>query len=486
MSNGAVVASVSKLPLGTSVVCCGGYLRDVKKRDTTSYIFCTGGDLGLHLWELDPFSGEMEQIRIGGDSKGNISRCITDCSFTLDRDFIIAATTSGDYLVVSVKHKRIVRVVEACKKGLNSVVTLPNGVLTGGGDATVNMFDHEGVVVGSCQVDGAVLGMSCSTDYVEVILSTTAGTVYRLNVATMQHITISEAHTDSVVAVAFSPGNSERLGTASMDGTCKVWDLAEYTVISTARPLKGQERGAYPTCIGMSDVMLSGWSDGRVLAHDIFTGENLWSIDQAHVGGVSAITISHNNRFILSGGPSGEVRLWELRSRDLVSHFKEHTASVNAIVLFEDDSMALSVSRDRCILKWDLRLERRVHAQMQRMGGINDVVISKDGTHTLTVGQEKCLKYWRVDEESESHTVALNDDADEGHTLALSHDGRIVATGGSEGVVRLWNYDSGSAAAQAGGHSEGITSIKFSPDDRQVVSGGDDGCIFIWNVFTEQ
>lgn len=94
-----------------------------------------------------------------------------------------------------------------------------------------------------------------------------------------------------------------------------------------------------------------------MLAHSAETGESLWILDNAHHGGVTALALSHNRRFILTGGPQGEVRLWELRTRELISHLKEHKQMVNALALFDDDTMALSASRDRCILRWDLRSE---------------------------------------------------------------------------------------------------------------------------------
>jgi cilia- and flagella-associated protein 52 len=62
-------------------------------------------------------------------------------------------------------------------------------------------------------------------------------------------------------------------------------------------------------------------------------------------------------RFLLSGGMNGEVRLWELRSRELISHLKEHTQRITDIVIFPDDTAAMTASRDRCIMHWDLREE---------------------------------------------------------------------------------------------------------------------------------
>jgi len=485
MSNGMIIAQALKLPPGTSCVQFGGFIRDVKRRDTDHYIFSTGGESGLTLWDLDPYSGDLEMIRMTGDAKATLTRKVTDLSFTIDRDYIYGATTSGDFVVASVKARRTVSNVAACKKGLNCVFATPNGLVIGGGDFTVKYFDSDLNCISECVLDGSVVCMSLSPDFMEVVATTTTGTVFRINLSTMQFITIAESHTEAITAVAFAPGQSDKLATSSLDGTIKVWDLAEYLVISTARGLKSQGPDVKPISLAMSDMILSGWSDGRVLAHDIYSGDALWSIDSAHYDAVTALCISHNNRFLLTGGTQGEVRLWELRSRELISHLKEHTGRVNALAIYDDDSVALSASRDRCILKWDLRQERRTFCNMQRMGGINDLCISKDEKNIITVGQERSVTYWQVGEEEAVHKALLNGDEDEGRCVGRSNDGSLIATGGTEGTIRLWSFDAGSQCAASIGHSGCINSLAFSGDDKQVVTGGDDGCIFIWNVFTD-
>ena len=65
--------------------------------------------------------------------------------------------------------------------------------------------------------------------------------------------------------------------------------------------------------------MLTGWRDGQIRSHDADTGRLLWNVDNAHAGGVTSLVLSHNQRFLVSGGAEGELRVWELRSRDLVS-----------------------------------------------------------------------------------------------------------------------------------------------------------------------
>ena len=490
MSNGLIIAVNNKMPINTTTISFGGFVKDIKKRNTENYIFCTGSPDGLLLWNLNPYNGDLESIKLEGD----VRRQIVHVEFSNDGDYVYGATTTGDLIVAYIRAKRISHCIPICKNGLRCVAALNSinstSVVCGGGDGSVQILNYnDGTskfeIIKTCYLNTSIVGLAPSPDDTEIVAATADGTCYRVNANNMQHITISESHTDAIVGVTFPPGKTERLATASLDGTIKVWDLAEYIVVATCYPIKSQEAGAVPLCLDMSDMLVSGWSDGHVLAHDVNTGENLWSLSRAHPEGVTSLKISHNNRFFLSGGSAGEVRLWELRSRELVSHMKEHNSRVKSIVLYNNDAIALTASRDRCILRWDLRQEKRIYCNMQRMGGINDILISKDEDYILSVGQDRTLAYWVPFKEDVTHRTELNDDNDEGLSLAMSSTGKFIVTGGTEGMLRLWNYDSCQLMCENAGHSSSINSVAFSGDDRQIVSVGDDGCLFIWNLFTE-
>ena len=60
----------------------------------------------------------------------------------------------------------------------------------------------------------------------------------------------------------------------------------------------------------------------------------------------------------------------------------------------------------------------------------------------------------------------------------------IILTGGSSGIVRLWNYETSELLGANGGHSSTINAIAFSPDDKQIVSVAEDGSIILWCVFS--
>ena len=128
------------------------------------------------------------------------------------------------------------------------------------------------------------------------------------------------------------------------------------------------------------------------MAHSAETGELYWSIENCHAqGGVTCLTMSKNRRFILTGGFSGDVRLWELRSRQMMAQFKDHNNQVTGLEVVDKDSTLISCSRDRSIIRTDLVKERRLYTHTQRIGGINAFALSNDEKIILSVGQEKRL-----------------------------------------------------------------------------------------------
>lgn len=238
--------------------------------------------------------------------------------------------------------------------------------------------------------------------------------------------------------------------------------------------------------------------------------------DEDTICGVTSMVLSHNRRFLLTGGPTGDVRLWELRTRELISHLKEHKQRITRIVLTADDTVALTASKDRCVLRWDLRSEKRVLCHMQRMGGINDVrLLGEREDFLVSVGQDRKLVLWDAKSSDPVFAQLLDVDheADEGLTLSVSHCGRYIVTGGSMGVLRVYGirYDvlgqllqqRGSNQGGGGGHgrpstmspfvplqvipahSKAVVSVDFSPGDKQVVSVGEDGSIFLYFFFAE-
>jgi len=503
---------VTQIPLSSSkpVTCVtwGGKFRDIKRRDTSSYQLVTAGKQNLTIWELDPFKGVLHPHHIHLQS---VNRNFSALLFSKDFETLYAGTTSGDFIIASVKGKHMIGSIQACSSGVCSMTSGSNPrtgqeeLFVGGGDGSVVRFSQRmsnarvptgharDTSAGIVEEDrallrGAVTGLTFTTDKLTLMASTSRGFVHQMlpyapSGGFQNGILISQAHSGAVVSVSYPPDDSNQFATCALDGSIFIWDASDYIVRVSVHV-----NSAQPTCLAYSgDVILSGWTDGRIRSHDATNGELLWEIENAHPEGVTALALSNNQRFVITGGLKGEVRVWELRERQLVSHLKEHTSAVSGLHLFNDDVHAMSSSRDKSFLCWDLRAEQRISSHQHRMGGINSIALSGDQTLVLTIGQEKKLTFWDL---REPNPISSLNHGDEAFSMAVSHNGLYVATGGRDHRVKIWDMQKASQGLESGallldgvGHSGPIRCLAFSPDDRQVVSVGEDGCVLVWNVF---
>jgi WD40 repeat protein len=134
-----------------------------------------------------------------------------------------------------------------------------------------------------------------------------------------------------------------------------------------------------------------------------------------------------------------------------------------------------------------------VFVQLGHSGSVNSVSFSPDGKVLASGGEDNTVKLWDV--ASGKLIRSINAHIDAVNTVAFSPDGKILASGSGgefglkEASIKLWDVYNGKFLNELGTtildrHTSRITSVAFSSDGKYLVSASIDKSIRLWDVST--
>ncbi len=193
---------------------------------------------------------------------------------------------------------------------------------------------------------------------------------------------------------------------------------------------------------------------------------------------ISSATLSPDGKFILSTASDRTMRLWDTASSALIRIFKGHTAGLSASAISPDGREAVSASADKTLKLWDLSSGALVRTFKGHTSGVTAVTFSADGQTILSASHDNTVRLWRKDTGQIIRTL-------KGHTrtirhVALSSDGSRALSSSEDTTARLWDTRTG-ATLKIFKHPRPSGAATFSPDGRFIATGASDGVIRLWD-----
>jgi WD40 repeat protein len=238
-----------------------------------------------------------------------------------------------------------------------------------------------------------------------------------------------EGHDGEVTSLAWS-FDGKRLLSGSKDGTARLWDTESGKEL---RKLEGHNSWVWSVALaGNTDYVLTSCvGDGAV---------RIWVVKEAqflrgHKPDVKAVAFSPDGERALSGGPDGELRLWDLQTCKPIRTLTGHTGAVRRVVFSADGRRALSGSYDNTMRLWDLETGKEIWTFHGHTGWVHTVAFAPDGRHAVSGGWDETIRVW--DLASGVEVVRLEPKAGRIEELALSSDGRFLVLGSWDKAVRI-------------------------------------------------
>jgi WD40 repeat protein len=327
------------------------------------------------------------------------------------------------------------------------------------------------------------------------------GTCCGLLIATTLHA----ADSPPLYALAVSP-DGKSVATGSKAGAIAIYEMdtdkkvAALTVGQTIYSLAYSPDG---------QSLAAGCGDRRVR---IFAVERHSLLEQRSFecrGTVFAVAFSPKRNLLAAGVEgSGTIHLFDIAEGKLLCTIWEPANLISSLAFAPDDTALASAGVNFKV--WDVRPEVLAKIASERL----DLSIDE-----LRANGKKALKWESVDGSEYAAGVAISPDGKRvagvtgiggpntgGKTLSIwditsgrrlkairskgmttivfTHDCQRVITGSDEGMVRVWNSETGSLANRWSAHSGAIRSIALVPGSDRLATVGDDGALKLWDWTT--
>jgi tRNA A-37 threonylcarbamoyl transferase component Bud32 len=284
-------------------------------------------------------------------------------------------------------------------------------------------------------------------------------------------------HEGPVWSVAFAP-DGRLLATGSDDATLRFWDAAtgrEQAVLS------GPSSAVLAVAFAHSGkFLLSGDSDGTLSLWDVATRQQGPALPH-HSGNVRRLVISPDDGTVAVGGGSQGVELWDLDSRTVRRTLSGHHGSVLAIAFAPDGRTLATGDATGHVHLWDPDSGAERASFVGDPLGVRALAFLPDSRTLASAGTgDKDVKLWNVD--TRERVATLSGYENPGLNLAVSRDGRLLATGSRDGIVKVWDVPAARLLASVQAHQGSVMAVAFAPDGHTLATVGEDRLGKLWDL----
>jgi WD domain, G-beta repeat len=308
-------------------------------------------------------------------------------------------------------------------------------------------------------------------------------------------------HTERVYAVAVSP-DGKTLATGSFDKTVKLWDATSAKEFRTIGGANGHTNTITALAFHPKEATLATAStDNTVRLWDIKRDKPAEAAQKTlqHPQLVNCLGFNASGTTLATGGQDGILRFWDMTKKEpgtpktITAHETlqpKQAQAIYALVWLPDGKQIITASNDRSIKVWDvegLKLVREIKPGADKPPPTKEFrtacAVVFPGAATALVNLPP----------SQGHT-------DQVYTLALSADGKTLASGGADRQIKLWNPATGEHIRSlkndkfkpkvdsfpTPSHPGFVQAVVFSNDGKSLISVGtaprNKGFLAVWNV----
>jgi WD40 repeat protein len=292
-----------------------------------------------------------------------------------------------------------------------------------------------------------------------------------------------QGHSASVSSLKFSP-DSQRLATGSADHTVKVWNLQSALLELT-------EVDGSCMAFNPSSQLIAVGRSKDVVIWDPQSGKIVRQL-KGHTAPVNFVVFSADGKRLVStakthkeGVPGaipqlGEVCVWDTATGRALYRITATTGFFTCATLSPDGKLLACGHPDRTTRVLGLQASaKELHSLVAQTGQVTAAAFSPDSKRLATVSLDGMVRVW--DMQSGKQLLSMMNGFGRTYSVAFSLDGRRLATSGRDKVVRVWDANTGNLLRSMEGHAKDVTGVAFTADGQRLASASRDCTVRLWD-----
>ncbi len=264
----------------------------------------------------------------------------------------------------------------------------------------------------------------------------------------------------------------------------KVFNKDVASTIQMPHTLKGHKDWVNSVAFSPDgNLIASGSEDNSIKLWNAKTGKSLRTLkknwwQRGNNSAILSVAFSPDGHTLASGSEDNTIKLWNVKTGKVQKTFEGEDWWVNSIT-FSPDGRTFASEGDKVKL-WDIAANKPLF----NLDGIRVVAFSPNGCLLASGGLNNTIKLWDMKTGKSLHTFQKH--SKQIRSVAFSPDGSILASGSEDQTVKLWDMKTGKGISTLEGHRHAVCSLAFSPDGRALASGSCDKTIKLWELDSYQ
>ena len=187
---------------------------------------------------------------------------------------------------------------------------------------------------------------------------------------------------------------------------------------------------------------------GQVKIWNVADGKLVREITTPHRDTVFAVRFSPDGQYLATGGADRLMKVFRVADGSLIHTFEGHTSHVLGVAWQADGKLLATCGADRVVKLWDFAtgLPRRTMRGDSYLLGeykfeVNSIAFIGDTEHIVVSSGDHTVRIHRTS--SDRDVRAYKEGASFMHAAAATSDGKLIAGGGQDGILHLWNGETG-------------------------------------------